>query len=108
MPSRNGSVTDRCCVCEAPLPSGRPRTTCSDACRQALYRRRHQPEIVLPDLPAHQPRKARTVYECDDCGARQLGVQYCEECRTFMRRLGHGGITPCCGEPVTFDELLDT
>ena len=106
MPSRNDSVTDRCGVCEGPLPPGRQRATCSDACRQALYRRRHQPETA-PPLPARRPRKAHTVYECDDCGARQLGVQFCEDCHRFMRRLGYGGISPCCGEPVTFDELLE-
>lgn len=58
-------------------------------------------------MPASRPRKPHTVYECDDCGARQLGAQFCDDCRRFMRRLGHGGISPCCGEPVTFDELLE-
>jgi hypothetical protein len=108
MPSGNGSVTARCCVCDKPLPPGRPRVTCSDACRQALWRRRHQPEITPPQPPARRARKAATVYECDDCGARALGGQFCEECRRFMRRVGHGGISPCCGEPVTFDELLES
>jgi hypothetical protein len=42
-PLGNGSVTGRCVVCDDPVPAGRPRVTCSDACRQALWRRRHQP-----------------------------------------------------------------
>ena len=108
MPSRNVSVTDRCCVCGDPLPSGRPRTTCSDRCRQKAWRRRHQPQSTAPPLPAAKPRKDHTVYACPDCEARSLGTQYCEDCHTFMRRLGYGGISPCCGEPVTFDELLNT
>jgi hypothetical protein len=48
-----------------------------------------------------------TVYECDECATRLLGEQYCHDCATFMRRIGHGGLSPCCGEPVTVDELLD-
>jgi hypothetical protein len=106
--SRNVSVTATCLVCDRPLPAGRKRTTCSDACRQALWRKRNQPESTPPALPAAEPRKAHTVYECPDCDARLLGSQFCEDCHTFMRRLGAGGISPCCGEPVTFDELLDS
>lgn len=104
---RNGSVTERCSVCDQPLPAGRRRTTCSDACRQKLWRHRHQPDTTPPTAPAGRARKPHTVYECHDCGTRQLGVQYCEDCHRFMRRLGYGGISPCCGEPVTFDELLE-
>lgn len=106
MPSRNGYVTATCPVCQHPLPTGRARTTCSDACRQALWRRRHQlPTLTPPALPAKQPRKAHTVYECPNCETRLLGEQHCE-CGSFMRRLGPGGISPCCGEPITFEELL--
>jgi len=47
------------------------------------------------------------VYQCPECEARLLGSQFCDDCHTFMRRLGPGGLTPCCGEPITFDELLD-
>lgn len=105
-PSRNGSVTATPCVaCGTPLPPGRPRTTCSDACRQTLWRRRHQAPVAAPDLPARQPRKPYTVYECDACGTRALGEQQCE-CGKFMRRVGTGGLSPCCDEPITFDELL--
>ena len=107
MPSRNVSVTAGCEVCGGPLPAGRPRTTCSDGCRQKAWRLRHQPQLTAPDLPASQPRKDHTVYECPECETRALGSQFCDECHTFMRRLGAGGLSPCCGEPVTFDELLN-
>lgn len=107
MPSHNTSVTDNCCVCGDPLPTGRPRRTCSDPCRQAAWRRRHQPEPSTPVLPAAQPQKPHTVYECPECGARLLGTQICTDCHTFMRRLGPGGSCPYCDEPVTIDELLD-
>jgi len=107
MPLRNGSVTAACAACGGDLPDGRARTTCSDGCRQKAWRLRHQPETTPPELPTAQPRKHHTVYVCPDCETRQLGSQICADCHTFMRRLGPGGISPCCGEPVTFDELLD-
>jgi hypothetical protein len=104
-PSRNESVTASCCACGGPLPPGRARTTCSDACRQAAWRRRNQTPVAAPDLPANQPRRQHTVYQCDDCGTRALGEQRCE-CGKFMRRAGIGGLCPCCDEPITIDELL--
>ncbi len=107
-PSRNGSVTDHgCAVCTAPLPAGRPRTTCSDRCRQAAWRRRHQPatDRTPQPLPDARTRKAGTVYECPACDAKALGQQRCD-CGSFMRRLGRGALSPCCGEPITVEELL--
>jgi hypothetical protein len=47
------------------------------------------------------------VYECDTCGARALGEQRCEECSTFMRRIGLGGLCPACDAPVAAKELID-
>jgi hypothetical protein len=107
MPSRNGPVTAPCTVCGGPLPTGRPRTTCSDGCRQKAWRLRHQPELKAPDLPAARSRKDHTVYQCPDCEARQIGSQFCDDCHSFMRRLGAGGTCPSCAEPLTFEELLD-
>ncbi len=106
-PSRNGSVTDSwCVVCAGPLPAGRPRNTCSDRCRQTLWRRRHQAAATAPEVPDARPAKAGTVYECPACEVRALGEQRCE-CGSFMRRLGRGGLSACCGEPITVEELLD-
>ena len=105
-PSDNGSVTGGCLVCGGPLPAGRPRTTCSDGGRQALWRRRHHLQLPPPEpAPPGRSRKEGTVYECPACDARQVGEQRCE-CGSFMRRLGPGGYSPCCGEVITIDELL--
>lgn len=107
-PPRNGSVTDGCCVvCEGPLPAGRPRTTCSDRCRQAWWRRRHQRPATAPEaLPEARPARAGTVYECPACETRLLGEQRCE-CGSFMRRLGRGGLCPDCEVPITVEELME-
>lgn len=107
-PSRNGSVTDSCLVCHGPLPAGRPRTTCSDKCRQAAWRRRHQPPAPLAVLPAPRPRRPGTVYACPICDTRYLGEQYCHDCHTFCQRIGYGGTCPCCEQPVAHNELLSS
>jgi hypothetical protein len=105
-PSRNGSVTDGCLTCGGPLPPGRPRSTCSDRCRQAAWRRRHQTGTAATQtLPPSHPVKAQTVYECPTCGTRLLGQQRCD-CGSFMRRLGRGGTCPSCDEPITIEEVL--
>jgi len=106
VPSRNGSVTATCGACGRPLPTGRARAWCSGACRQAAWRRRHQPAPTPPELPPAQPRKASTVYECTECGTRLVGQQRCDQCGTFMQRVGPGGPCPCCDEPVAISELL--
>ena len=108
IPSCNDVVTIPCPVCATPfLPVGK-RRYCSDACRVAAHRRRHRVDPVVEALPAPSvPRRPVTVYECDGCGARELGNQRCDECGTFMRRIGVGGLSPCCGEPNSVDELLN-
>ena len=60
-------------------------------------------------LPARLRRvpKDSTVYYCPDCDTRYLGVQRCEGCDRFCRRLGAGGICPCCDEPVALKELAE-
>jgi len=108
IPSSNDSVTIPCPVCETPFEPMGKRRYCRDACRVAAHRRRHRapdtPEI-LP--PPGQPRRAHTVYECPTCDGRSLGEQRCDDCNSFMRSLGPGGLSPCCGEPVTIEELLN-
>src|SRR2546429_693695 len=62
-----------------------------------------------PPLPARLRRapKEGTVYYCPDCGTRYLGVQRCEDCDRFCRRLGAGGLCPCCDEPVALKDLVE-
>lgn len=107
-PSRNDGVTIRACpVCgQGFAPSGR-RRHCSDACRQAAWRRRHTPALAEPPLPAKGHKRAVTVYMCDGCDTRALGEQYCPDCHTFMRAAGVGGRCPCCLEPIAVTELIE-
>ena len=106
-PSRNDAVTIPCPACASPFEPVGKRRYCCDACRVAAHRRRHRasdvPEVLVP---AGEPRRAHTVYECPSCDGRALGEQRCDDCNTFMRSLAPGGLSPCCGEPVTVDELL--
>jgi hypothetical protein len=106
-PSRNDDVTTRTCsICGRYFePSGR-RRHCSDACRQAAWRRRHAQQVPEPPVPPKGRRREMTVYACDSCGAREIGVQRCDDCRSFMRAVGVGGYCPCCGDPVAISELM--
>jgi hypothetical protein len=108
LPSRNDGVTTRTCpICGTTFaPSGR-RRHCSDACRQAAWRRRHAPAVPQPPVAHKGQKRAVTVYICDSCDARALGTQRCEACNTFMRAAGIGGLCPGCDEPITIDELLE-
>lgn len=108
IPLSNDAVTIPCPVCGTPFELIGKRRYCRDACRVAAHRRRHQaPDApdVLP--PPGQPRRSQTVYECPSCDGRSLGEQRCDDCNTFMRSLGIGGLSPCCGEPVTIEEMLN-
>jgi len=106
-PSRNDPVTITCPVCQQSFARRGKRQWCSDACRAAAWRRRHQVAGPVLAVPAARPRRPITVYECQGCGARALGQQRCEECGTFMRKVGLGGPCPHCDEPVAVTELLD-
>ena len=108
MPSRNDNRNDTaaCPACGQPFTLSGRRRWCSDACRQAAWRRRHparQPADAGPPPP--RPARERTVYECPDCGARYLGRQRCDDCGTFCRRIGPGGHCPHCDEPVAVSDL---
>ena len=56
--------------------------------------------------PPGQPRQPLTVYECGACGARTVGQQRCDDCGTFMTRIGYGGPCPACDEPVAITDLI--
>ena len=102
-PSRDDGVTMACLLCgDAFVRVGRQRF-CSDACRATAWRRRHaRPVVAVPTAT----RRSMTVYACDGCGVRAVGEQRCDDCSTFMRRVGPGGTCPHCDEPVTVAELL--
>lgn len=104
------TVTSRCGVCGREIDR-RERTWCSNACRQAAYRRRHPgppadagDDVALP--PARRPRRDHSVYACPVCDARLVGVQRCPDCNVFARREGTGGECPSCGDAITVAELL--
>lgn len=107
-PSRNDGVTLRTCpVCgKGFLPAGR-RRHCSDACRQAAWRRRHLAAGPQVPVPPKGLKRAVSIYECDGCGARAFGEQYCPDCRNFMRSLGRGALCPHCDEPVAVSDLIE-
>jgi hypothetical protein len=95
-----------CPVCQRSFaPAGRQKF-CSDACRAAAYRRRRDAGKPAVELPSGRPRRPITVYECDSCGARSVGEQYCQDCRTFMRRVGLGGLCPECNAAVAVTDLF--
>lgn len=95
----------RCLQCQGLLPAHRRRRYCSDACRVAAWRRRHQLAPELSPLPTRVRRRDVTVYECPLCQTRSVGVQYCPDCHVFCSRVGIGGLCPHCDEPVTYEEL---
>jgi len=105
-PSCHDPVTTPCPMCGRPFnPVGR-QAYCSGACRAAAYRRRRDNAPITPVVPPARHRRPITVYECDSCGQRALGEQRCDDCNTWMRRVGVGGPCPSCDEPVAFEELL--
>jgi len=106
-PLRHDAVTMTCPVCQhAFVPVGR-RNYCSDACRAAAHRRRRDTQPAPVVVPRARPRRPITVYECDTCGLRALGEQRCDDCASFMRRVGIGGHCPTCSDPIALDELLE-
>lgn len=107
IPLRHDPVTIPCPICARLITPTGKRRYCTDACKAAAYRRRHQATTTPVIVPPTRPRKPITVYECDACGTRALGEQHCDQCRTFMRRVGIGGHCPHCDEPVAITDLLD-
>jgi hypothetical protein len=113
-PSRDDGGTTRpvrrCAGCgRGFVPTGRQRH-CSSTCRKRVFRARHR--VPAAEQAAEQAmvsagraRRGHTVYECTDCGIRQLGVQRCAECGRFARAAGLGGACPGCGDPVTLADL---
>jgi hypothetical protein len=104
-PSCHDNVTTTCPVCNRSFaPTGRQRY-CSGACRAAAYRARRDNPSPHVEVRRAQPRRPITIYECDSCGHRALGQQYCDNCNTWMSKLGIGGLCPSCDEPIAITEL---
>ncbi len=53
-------------------------------------RRRHVPPIAEAPLPPKGRKREMTVYECDSCGGRELDLQRCEVCNSWMRAVASG------------------
>lgn len=106
-PSCHDTVTMNCPICQRTYtPTGRQKF-CSDACRAAAYRRRRDARPAASVIvPKSKPRRPITVYECDTCGQRALGVQRCDDCQTWMRKIGIGGSCPNCDSPVAVAEIV--
>lgn len=103
-PSRddNETTTSPCPVCGNRFTPVRRQRYCTNACRQIAYRRRHAEPAKIP---APAPRRAATVYICQECEQRYLGEQWCPDCNRPCQRLGTGGNCPHCDEPVTIEDL---
>ncbi len=105
-PLRHDGVTIPCPICTTPFVAAGRRLYCSEACKARAYRRRRAPAAGTVVVPPAQPRRSITVYQCEGCATTALGDQRCQECNTFMRRIGLGGACPHCDEAVTVTELL--
>jgi hypothetical protein len=97
---RDDTATTVCPVCGVFLEPDRRQRFCSARCRQRAWRRRHM-AVVAPVVA-----RSDTVYSCPSCDARYLGQQRCDDCNLWCRRLGPGGLCPCCDEPVAVSDLL--
>lgn len=109
-PPRNDARNDTaaaCPVCGSPFSRNGRRRYCTDACRQAAWRRRAEPPPAPPVPPARRSRREGTIYQCDGCEARYHGEQWCTGCSRPCQRLDPGGYCPC-GEMLTVDELLNS
>ena len=106
-PSRGGTAAAICPVCQASFVPTPNKHYCGKPCRDTAWRRRHQVPVVPIVLPPNRPRRPFTVYECEACGTRSVGDQRCEDCGSFMRRIGLGGRCPHCDEAVAVADLLD-
>lgn len=93
-----------CQVSFDPAPNQR---YCSKVCRDTAWRRRRQAPAAPIDVPPQLPRRPFTVYECEACGTRSVDNQRCEDCGSFMRRIGLGGSCPHCDGAVAVADLLD-
>jgi hypothetical protein len=107
-PSRDDNETTTCPICHTAFTPVRRQLYCTNACRQVAWRRRHQPDDDVVDVPTARPRREVTVYVCTECDQRYLGQQWCHDCNRPCARIGVGGHCPHCDEPVATQELIQT
>ena len=105
-PSRGEPAAAACPVCTRLFTPGTNQHYCSKVCRDTAWRRRHSQPRPQIAVPAGRPRRPVTVYECAACGTRSLGEQRCEECGSFMARVGFGGRCPHCDDVVALADLV--
>ena len=88
--------------------------TLADAVAATITATPTPPQLARhPAEPPPEPRPpkparsvpADTVYECPSCEQRYLGVRRCDDCNTFCRRIGPGGLCPHCDAPVAQQDL---
>lgn len=103
-PVRDDSVTMLCEHCGAGFAVSGRRRYCSNSCRQRSFRARRA--TTPPPERLKRAPMGSTVYSCPECETRYLGTQRCETCDRFCRRLGAGGLCPCCDEAVAVVDLL--
>jgi predicted amidophosphoribosyltransferase len=109
MPPRNDARNDTatCPACQKPFTRNGRQRWCSDACRQAAWRRRNPPAGPPPaTLPPARPARDHTIYQCGECEQRYLGQQWCHDCNRPCQRIGPGGTCPNCDEPVALQDLI--
>jgi hypothetical protein len=73
MPAPDTSLRDiaTCPACGQAFTRAGRRIWCSDACKQAAWRRRNPPPAA-PQLPPARHRRDHTVYECCDASSHAV------------------------------------
>lgn len=97
-----------CPICGTPLTSTRA-TFCSHSCQMVGFRRRRARQRLAAEVNSSSIAPVspdQIVYACPGCETRYLGVQRCEACNRFCRRLGVGGSCPGCDDIIALEELL--
>src|ERR1700730_13876246 len=81
---RDDDATKVCPVCQHRFQVVGRGQYCSDGCRKKAWRLRHQSAAAPVVVPAPGvSRRSLTVYTCQTCDTKALGVQRCEDCGAF-------------------------
>jgi len=107
VPHTSTTVTTPCPVCAQAFTPIRRQRYCTPACRQAAWRARHPVPTPVVVLPPATRRRDITVYQCNGCGTRRLGQQWCPDCTQPAVRVDIGALCPHCDEPITISDITD-